>query len=101
MKAFTIFNIILAALSSIALVAGSLIIEKSEKGFWILYAGIAMAIIFAITSIIDLLRLKSLSQNKKTLWLILVVSVPVVGGLLFYLIHFGRGGEVIKMSRDT
>lgn len=101
MKSFTIFNLILAALASIAVVAGSLIIEKSRTGYWILYSGIALAIIFAITSIIDLLQLKSLSQNKKVLWLILVVSVPVVGGLLFYLIHFGRGGDTIRMHRDS
>ena len=101
MKSFTIFNLIIAAIASIALVAGALIIEKSRAGYWILYTGIFLAIIFSITSIIDLLRLKSLSQNKKTLWLILVVSVPVLGGLLFYLIHFGRGGDVIKMTRDS
>jgi len=95
MRPFTIFNIVLAIVSIILVIAGSILLGKYDSGYFVLYSGLLLAAIFSITSIIDVAR-ASLSPKRRIVWLIMVICVPVVGGLFYYVIQHGKGGDVIS-----
>lgn len=65
---------------------------RTASGYYFLYPGLLMAAIFSITSVIDIFKAKEINEGKRIIWIILSISVPVLGGLLFYLIHLGRSG---------
>ncbi len=56
----------------------------------ILYAGIVLGGVCWIWSIIDVSRRDDLRYFQKTFWLIAVITIPVVGGLIFYVLHQDR-----------
>lgn len=101
MRPFSIFNIILAIAASIMVIAGAMILDASKAGYWILYAGLFLAAVFTITSIIDVIKAGHLMQGRRTLWLIMVICVPVLGGLLYYLIHYGKKGHDVISAPDS
>jgi uncharacterized membrane protein YhaH (DUF805 family) len=92
MRPLTIFNLIIAVLSIIMVLAGSVMISRTDNAYWILYGGLALATIFSLFSIIDVFKARNMNAGRRTLWLIMVICVPVMGGLIFYLIHYGKEG---------
>jgi hypothetical protein len=55
-----------------------------------MYAGFLLAGIFWIWAILDVVNAHDLRSFQKMFWLIITVSVPVMGGLLFYIMHQRR-----------
>jgi hypothetical protein len=95
MRPFTIFNIVLAIVSIILVLAGAIMLGRNDGGYFILYGGLILAAIFSITSIIDVAK-ASLSPKRRIVWLIMVICVPVFGGLLYYVIQHGKGAQPIS-----
>lgn len=100
MRPFTIFNIAIAVLSVIMILAGAVILSRTDTGYWILYSGLLLAAIFSFTSIIDVIKARSLNSGRRTLWLIMVICVPVFGGLLYYVIQYGKQGTNVISTPD-
>jgi hypothetical protein len=101
MKPITRFNIILAIISIILLIAGSVLLGRSPSGLFILYSGLLAGTIFTITSIIDVFRSKTVRPPRKIVWLIMVICVPVVGGLLYYVIEYGKSSRDVISAPDS
>lgn len=78
---------ILAMLGTMFIVAGLLTMTYFIIGTYLMYLGFLMAGIFWIWSILDISTTKHLRFYQKMFWLILAVSVPVMGGLLYYVMH--------------
>jgi len=94
MKPLSRFNVVLIIISTILVIAGVLMIDRTQKGYYVLYSGLLLAIVFSITSVIDVFKAKEISPGRRIIWTILAISVPVLGGLLFYLIHHGKTKQV-------
>lgn len=92
MRPLTIFNLIIAVLSIIMVLAGSVVISRTDDAYWLLYGGLALATIFSLSSIIAVFTASNMNSGRRTLWLIVVICVPVLGGMIFYLIHYGKEG---------
>ncbi|HLO82112.1 MAG TPA: PLD nuclease N-terminal domain-containing protein [Chitinophagaceae bacterium] len=101
MKPITRFNIILGIISIILVVAGSALIGKSQNGNYILYSGFLAGTIFSLTSIIDVARSRVVRPSRKIVWLIMVICVPVVGGLLYYVIEYGKSSRDVISAPDS
>ncbi|HYF30332.1 MAG TPA: hypothetical protein VD993_04380 [Chitinophagaceae bacterium] len=56
----------------------------------LLYIGAAMAVIYWIWSVVDVLRADDLKPYQKKFWLIIVLVVPALGGSLFHIMHQRR-----------
>jgi hypothetical protein len=54
------------------------------SGFYVLVAGLILAGVHWIWSIIDVFTHQNLKSQSRVLWGILVVGIPVAGGLLYY-----------------
>lgn len=78
---------ILAILGTILIVAGLLTMAYFIIGTFLLYAGVLLAGIFWIWSVLNIAATRDLRLYQKMFWLILAVSVPVMGGLLYYIMH--------------
>jgi hypothetical protein len=101
MKPITRFNIILAIISIILVIAGSALSGKNENGNYILYAGLLAGAIFYLTSIIDVFRSRTVRPSRKIVWLIMTICVPVVGGLLYYVIEYGKSSRDVLSAPDS
>ena len=66
---------------------GLAIQNKYNGGEMITYGGLLLLGIFWIWSIFDVVSAHDLRRYQKMFWLIITVSVPAMGGLLFYLMH--------------
>ncbi len=66
-------------------------LAQSGYSSYVMYAGMGLAGIGWIAGIIDVLNTPDLSGHQKLLWNIVVISVPVVGALLFYIMHISKG----------
>ena len=93
-RPLTKFNLVLAALSIILIILGALLMGRTESGYYFLYPGLLLAAIFSITSVVDVFQAKEISEGRRIIWVILSISVPVLGGLLFYFIHMGKSRTV-------
>ena len=100
MKPITRFNIVLAVISIILVIVGSALLGKSEYGNYILYAGLFVGTVFSISSVIDVFRSKTVRSSRKIVWLIMVICVPVVGGLLYYVIEYGKSSRDVISTPD-
>ena len=65
-----------------------------RTGEIIMYIGFALFGIFWIWSIIKVLGAADLKPFQKRFWMIAVIAVPVLGGLLFHIMH-QREGRII------
>jgi uncharacterized membrane protein YhaH (DUF805 family) len=101
MRPFTRFNIVLAIISIILVISGAAMLGKYKMGYYVLYAGLLAATIFSITSIIDVVKARHLREGRKTLWLIMVICVPVFGGLLYYGIEYGKNSRDVISTPDS
>ena len=66
----------------------------SVSGDFILYAGMALGGIFWIWSIINVIHASDMRPFQKRFWLIAVIAVPVMGGLVFHIMH-QAGGKIV------
>lgn len=60
-------------------------------GDYILYAGVALMGIFWIWSISMVLSATDLKPLQKRFWMIAVIAVPILGGLVFHILHNKAG----------
>lgn len=63
----------------------------STTGNIVLYLGIALGGIFWIWAITEVIGAADMKPFQKRFWLIVVLSVPVVGGLVFHILHQDSG----------
>jgi hypothetical protein len=90
MKNLTRPAFILAMTGTALILAGLAAMPQYEFGRYIMYSGFLLAGIFWIWAIIDVANAHDLKSFQKMFWLIVTVSVPVMGGLLFYIMHQRR-----------
>ena len=65
--------------------------ESYDGGEYLMYIGLGMAVIYWFWSIIDVVRADDLKPYQKKFWLIIVITVPALGGSLFHIMHQSRG----------
>jgi hypothetical protein len=63
---------------------------NDPNGNLVLYAGIVLGGIFWIWAISEVIATDTLKPFQKRFWIIIVLSVPVVGGLLYHILHQQR-----------
>ncbi|WP_315822233.1 PLDc N-terminal domain-containing protein [Paraflavitalea speifideaquila] len=78
---------ILAMISTALILIGLVTMPHNEIGTYIMYTGFLLAGIFWIWAIWDVIAAHDLKYYQKMFWLIITISVPVMGGLLFYILH--------------
>jgi len=61
--------------------------ENASTGTTLMYIGVAMAVIYWIWSVIDVLTADDLKPFQKKFWLIIVLIVPAFGGAMFHIMH--------------
>jgi hypothetical protein len=77
----------LAMVGTTLILIGVAAMPKYEIGTYIMYAGLLLAGIFWLWAIWDVIAAENLKYFQKVLWLIIVIALPVMGGLIFYLLH--------------
>ena len=63
---------------------------QHEEGMYVFYTGLAGGGIFWIWSIAHVSASNELRGYQKMFWLIIVISVPVMGGFLYLVMHQRR-----------
>jgi hypothetical protein len=81
---------ILAMAGTALILVGLVAMPHYEFGTYIMYAGFLLAGIFWLWAVLDVIGAHDLKYFQKMFWLIITVSVPVMGGLLFYIMHQSR-----------
>lgn len=61
--------------------------SNDSNGNLVLYAGLALGGIFWVWAISEVVSATDLKPFQKRFWLIIVLAVPVVGGLIFHILH--------------
>jgi 4-hydroxybenzoate polyprenyltransferase len=87
-------NFILSIISAIVLFIGiGLRANGNPDGDYVLAAGAALAGIHWIWAIIDVInrRPEDMKAYQKRFWLIVVITVPVFGAMVFYGLHQEKG----------
>lgn len=67
----------------------------SSAGDILLYIGFALMGVFWIWSIVKVLSAPDMKPFQKRFWMIAVIAVPVLGGLLFHIMH-RKAGKIIS-----
>lgn len=84
-------NFILAIISTIVLFLGiGFRANGDEAGDYILIAGTLLAGIHWIWAIVDVINRHDMRPYQKRFWLIVVITVPVFGAMVFYGLHNER-----------
>lgn len=79
---------IIGVVSIILVIIGAAIWGGAYKaGWYFILAGIVLGAIHWIWSIIDVIGRNDMKPFQKRFWLIVVVAVPALGGLVFYVMH--------------
>lgn len=78
---------ILAILGTLLIIIGLISMTYFMIGIWLLYVGFLLAGIFWVWSVLDIAAAKHLRFYQKMFWLIIAISVPVMGGLLYFVLH--------------
>lgn len=79
-------NFILGLISVLMLFIGVGVYRSgSSTGFWLWVAAAALGGIHWIWGIIDVFRNQSIRSQSRVLWGILVVAIPAVGSLFYYM----------------
>ena len=86
MKNLTHPNFILGVISIVLLFIGiALQANRYDSGFYVILAGVILGGVHWIWAIIDVFKNHAFGTQTRMFWLILVILVPVAGGLLYYL----------------
>lgn len=78
---------IVAIVGTALIIIGLTLMREYTFGTYIMYAGFLLAGIFWVWSIWDVIMADDLKYYQKMFWLIVTISVPVMGGLIFYILH--------------
>jgi hypothetical protein len=77
---------IIGLISFILLIVGAGIRANSySAGDWIFLSAVGLGAIHWIWAIIDVIKGYDLNPDSKTFWLILVILIPPMGGMLYYM----------------
>lgn len=68
--------------------------NSSLSGDVLLYIGLALMGIFWIWSVINVVSAPDMRPFQKRFWMIAVISVPVLGGLVFHIMH-QKAGKIV------
>jgi len=74
----------------VALVGFVMNYAQNPSGMYVFYTGLAAGAIFWIWMIAHIAGNDGLRGYQKMFWLIIVISVPVLGGFLFLIMHQRR-----------
>jgi len=79
-------------LISVVLFMVGLFMKQKEKdgGATPMYIGLSMAVIYWFWAIIEVAKAEDLRPDQKKFWLIIVITIPAVGGALFHIMHQRR-----------
>ena len=84
-------NFILGIFSFILLFIGiGLRANSYQSGDYVIISAVALGAIHWIWSIIDVSRSDTLQPSQRKFWLIIVIIVPPLGGLIYYIMHYRR-----------
>ena len=64
--------------------------QQKDFGETLMYIGLSMGVIYWFWSIVDVVRADDLKPYQKKFWLIIVITIPAVGGTLFHIMHQTR-----------
>lgn len=79
---------LLGMIAAILLLLGLVLKTYNDSnGNIVLYAGIVLGGIFWIWAISEVIATNDLKPFQKRFWIIIVLSVPIVGGLLYHILH--------------
>jgi 4-hydroxybenzoate polyprenyltransferase len=86
-------NFILSIISAIVLFVGiGLRANGNPDGDYVLAVGALLAGIHWIWAVVDVIRRPAdMKAYQKRFWLIVVIAVPVFGGMVFYGLHQEKG----------
>ena len=76
----------------VCLIALLLMANSYPNGIWVMYAGLALGVVYWIWTIIEVSSAgaEELKKYQKSFWLILVICIPMAGSLLYHLVHQRR-----------
>jgi hypothetical protein len=79
-------SFIIGLLSFIVLVLGAILMRTDEEtGHYVILASVVLGAIHWIWSIIDVVKSKHLDPRSRPFWIALVVIVPPLGGMMYYI----------------
>ena len=91
MKNLTKPGFIIAIIGTVLIFLGLMSLQRYPFGEWVMYAGFLLVGVVWVWSIWDVIVADDLKYFQKVFWLIITISVPVMGGLIFYILHQERG----------
>ena len=83
-------GLIIGISGTIIILLGLMLMKQYDFGIYILYAGLIVVGVVWGWRIWDVIVGGDLRFYQKMFWLIITISVPVMGGLLFYILHQKR-----------
>lgn len=69
---------------------GLMMMQHYDIGRWIMYSGFIVVGVVWVWSIWDVIVAEDLRYYQKMFWLIITISVPVMGGLLYSIMNQKR-----------
>jgi hypothetical protein len=90
MSTFNKTGLIIGISGTAIIILGLLLMRQYDFGIYILYAGLIVVGVVWVWSIWDVIIADDLRFYQKMFWLIITISVPVMGGFLFYILHQKR-----------
>ena len=69
--------------------------SSAASGDIVLYIGLGLMGIFWILSVVKVITAVDMKPFQKRFWMIAVIAVPVLGGLVFHVMH-RRAGKIIS-----
>jgi len=68
---------------------------NGESGNIILYIGVGLIGIFWLWSIVKVVTAADMRPFQKRFWMIVVIAAPVIGGLVFHVLH-RKAGKIVS-----
>ena len=88
-------NFILGIISFIVLFIGiGMLANSYAAGDYVIGAAAVLGAIHYIWSIIDVSKTGTLQPSQRTFWLIIVIIVPGIGSMIYYIMHSRRNQVV-------
>jgi RsiW-degrading membrane proteinase PrsW (M82 family) len=78
---------ILAMAGTALILAGIITMPHYEFGLYITYAGFLLAGLFWLWTVMDVIGAPNLKSFQKMFWLVVTILIPVMGGLMFYVMQ--------------
>ena len=78
---------ILAMAGTALILAGIVTMPHYEFGLYVMYAGFLLAGLFWVWTVMDVIGARNLRSFQKMFWLVVTILIPVMGGLMFYVMN--------------